>query len=33
LLGFLYPLRKISLYLRFMVARQMDWVRSKRDGD
>ena len=33
LLGFLYPLRKISLYLRFMFARQMEWVRSKRDGD
>ncbi len=33
LLGFLYPLRKISLYIRFVVARQMEWVRSKRDGD
>ena len=32
-LGFLYPLRKISLYFRFMFARQMEWVRSKRDGD
>jgi hypothetical protein len=33
LLGLLYPLRKISLYFRFMFARQMEWVRSKRDGD
>jgi cellulose synthase/poly-beta-1,6-N-acetylglucosamine synthase-like glycosyltransferase len=33
LLGFAYPLRKIPLYLRFVVAREMDWVRSKRDGD
>ena len=33
LLGFLYPLRKISLYFKFMFARQMEWVRSKRDGD
>jgi hypothetical protein len=32
-LGFLYPLQKISLYLKFLVSRQMDWVRSKRDGD
>jgi cellulose synthase/poly-beta-1,6-N-acetylglucosamine synthase-like glycosyltransferase len=33
LLGFLYPLRKISLYIRFVFARQMEWVRSKRDED
>ena len=26
-----YPLAKIPLYLRFLVARQLDWVRSKRD--
>jgi cellulose synthase/poly-beta-1,6-N-acetylglucosamine synthase-like glycosyltransferase len=31
LLSFIYPLRKIPLYLRFLVARQVDWVRSKRD--
>jgi cellulose synthase/poly-beta-1,6-N-acetylglucosamine synthase-like glycosyltransferase len=33
LLGFLYPLRKIPVYIGFMVSRQMEWVRSKRDGD
>jgi cellulose synthase/poly-beta-1,6-N-acetylglucosamine synthase-like glycosyltransferase len=33
LLGFMYPLRKIPVYFRFVVARQMEWVRSKRDGD
>ena len=33
LLGFLYSLQKISLYLKFLVSRQMEWVRSKRDGD
>jgi glycosyltransferase involved in cell wall biosynthesis len=26
-----YALRKIPLYARFIVARQLDWVRSKRD--
>jgi cellulose synthase/poly-beta-1,6-N-acetylglucosamine synthase-like glycosyltransferase len=31
LLSVVYPLRKIPLYLRFLVARQVDWVRSKRD--
>jgi cellulose synthase/poly-beta-1,6-N-acetylglucosamine synthase-like glycosyltransferase len=31
LLSIIYPLRKIPLYLRFLVARQVDWVRSKRD--
>jgi cellulose synthase/poly-beta-1,6-N-acetylglucosamine synthase-like glycosyltransferase len=31
LLSVIYPLRKIPLYLRFLVARQVDWVRSKRD--
>jgi hypothetical protein len=31
LLGVVYPLWKIPLYLRFLVARQSDWVRSKRD--
>jgi cellulose synthase/poly-beta-1,6-N-acetylglucosamine synthase-like glycosyltransferase len=31
LLSIVYPLRKIPLYLRFLVARQVDWVRSKRD--
>lgn len=29
----LYPLWKIPLYLRFLIARQMTWVRSKRDRD
>jgi hypothetical protein len=29
----LYALWKIPLYARFLVARQLDWVRSKRDGD
>jgi cellulose synthase/poly-beta-1,6-N-acetylglucosamine synthase-like glycosyltransferase len=29
----LYPLWKIPLYLRFLIARQITWVRSKRDGD
>jgi cellulose synthase/poly-beta-1,6-N-acetylglucosamine synthase-like glycosyltransferase len=28
-----YALRKIPLYLRFFVARQLDWVRSNRDGE
>jgi cellulose synthase/poly-beta-1,6-N-acetylglucosamine synthase-like glycosyltransferase len=31
LLSVIYPLWKIPLYLRFLVARQVDWVRSKRD--
>jgi cellulose synthase/poly-beta-1,6-N-acetylglucosamine synthase-like glycosyltransferase len=31
LLSVVYPLRKIPLYLRFLVARQVTWVRSKRD--
>jgi cellulose synthase/poly-beta-1,6-N-acetylglucosamine synthase-like glycosyltransferase len=31
LLCVVYPLWKIPLYLRFLVARQVDWVRSKRD--
>jgi len=31
LLSIVYPLWKIPLYLRFLVARQVDWVRSKRD--
>jgi Glycosyltransferase like family 2 len=29
----LYALAKIPLYARFLVARQIDWVRSKRDHD
>lgn len=33
LLAPLYALWKIPLYLRFVLARQMTWVRSKRDGD
>jgi len=28
-----YALAKIPLYARFLVARQMDWVRSKRDHE
>jgi cellulose synthase/poly-beta-1,6-N-acetylglucosamine synthase-like glycosyltransferase len=28
-----YALWKIPLYARFLVARQSDWVRSKRDGE
>jgi cellulose synthase/poly-beta-1,6-N-acetylglucosamine synthase-like glycosyltransferase len=33
MLGFLYPLRKISVYFGFLFSRQVEWVRSKRDGD
>jgi cellulose synthase/poly-beta-1,6-N-acetylglucosamine synthase-like glycosyltransferase len=33
LFGVSYPLRKISLYFKFLFAREMQWVRSKRDGD
>jgi cellulose synthase/poly-beta-1,6-N-acetylglucosamine synthase-like glycosyltransferase len=29
----LYPFRKIPIYVKFLVARQMHWVRSKRDGE
>jgi cellulose synthase/poly-beta-1,6-N-acetylglucosamine synthase-like glycosyltransferase len=32
-LAVIYPLLKIPLYVRFLWARQLDWVRSKRDGD
>lgn len=32
-LAALYPLWKIPLYLRFLVARQISWVRSKRDRE
>jgi cellulose synthase/poly-beta-1,6-N-acetylglucosamine synthase-like glycosyltransferase len=28
-----YALAKVPLYAKFIVARQLDWVRSKRDGD
>ena len=28
-----YALAKVPLYAKFLVARQSDWVRSKRDGD
>jgi cellulose synthase/poly-beta-1,6-N-acetylglucosamine synthase-like glycosyltransferase len=31
LLGAAYALRKIPLYVRFLMARQTDWVRSRRD--
>ena len=30
-LSVIYALRKIPLYLRYLVARQVEWVRSKRD--
>jgi cellulose synthase/poly-beta-1,6-N-acetylglucosamine synthase-like glycosyltransferase len=32
-LAAVYALWKIPLYVKFLVARQMDWVRSKRDSD
>jgi cellulose synthase/poly-beta-1,6-N-acetylglucosamine synthase-like glycosyltransferase len=34
-LGFsiIYPLSKIPLYIRFLRARQTEWIRSKRNGD
>jgi cellulose synthase/poly-beta-1,6-N-acetylglucosamine synthase-like glycosyltransferase len=28
-----YALLKVPLYVKFLVARQLDWVRSKRNGD
>jgi cellulose synthase/poly-beta-1,6-N-acetylglucosamine synthase-like glycosyltransferase len=28
-----YALLKIPVYLKFLIARQLDWVRSRRDGD
>jgi cellulose synthase/poly-beta-1,6-N-acetylglucosamine synthase-like glycosyltransferase len=28
-----YAVRKVSIYLRFIVARQTQWVRSQRDGE
>jgi cellulose synthase/poly-beta-1,6-N-acetylglucosamine synthase-like glycosyltransferase len=31
--AFFYAVGKIPLYAKFLVARQLDWVRSKRDGD
>jgi cellulose synthase/poly-beta-1,6-N-acetylglucosamine synthase-like glycosyltransferase len=30
--AFLYALAKLPVYARFVMARQIDWVRSKRDG-
>jgi cellulose synthase/poly-beta-1,6-N-acetylglucosamine synthase-like glycosyltransferase len=33
MLGVVYPLLKLPLYGRFLVARQLEWVRSKRDDD
>jgi hypothetical protein len=30
-LSVIYAVRKIPLYLRYLVARQVAWVRSKRD--
>ncbi len=32
-LAVFYAFVKIPLYAKFLVARQMDWVRSKRDGE
>jgi len=32
-LGVVYPLWKIPIYARFLVARQLDWVKSKRGDD
>lgn len=32
-LGPLYALRKLPLYAGFIVSRQMEWVRSKRNGE
>jgi cellulose synthase/poly-beta-1,6-N-acetylglucosamine synthase-like glycosyltransferase len=32
-LAMVYAVSKIPLYAKFLVARQMHWVRSKRDGD
>ena len=29
----LYAAAKLPIYLRFLVGRQVDWVRTKRDGD
>lgn len=31
--AFLYAVWKVPVYAKFLVARQLDWVRSKRDGD
>jgi hypothetical protein len=28
-----YALWKIPLYLKFLVSRQAEWIRSRRDGD
>ena len=33
LLACAYALGKVPLYARFLVARQVDWVRSRRDGE
>ena len=32
-LAVIYPLSKIPLYIRFLLARQTEWIRSKRDED
>jgi cellulose synthase/poly-beta-1,6-N-acetylglucosamine synthase-like glycosyltransferase len=32
-LGMLHAFRKIPLYLKFLVARQVKWIRSKREAD
>ena len=29
----LYALRKLPVYLRFVLGRQVEWVRAKRDGE
>jgi cellulose synthase/poly-beta-1,6-N-acetylglucosamine synthase-like glycosyltransferase len=33
LLAFAYVPRKLPLYLKFLVRRQVEWVRSRRDGE
>jgi len=30
---FLYLVGKLPIYLKFLVKRQVEWVRAKRDGD
>jgi hypothetical protein len=31
-LALIYPFGKIPIYIKFLFARQRDWIRSKRDG-
>ncbi len=32
-IALIYPIWKTPVYVKFLLARQMDWVRSKRDGE